>query len=123
MDTLFEKNSYFFDKAINLAEDDQVILCKIAAVIGQEMIKEIPMDGRLTVIDETEEVDDGEMEDDDEEEEGGEDESDEQYEEEENFSEAGPIMAKIMEILSAPSNNLKQKTGEVSVDLIDQALN
>jgi hypothetical protein len=123
MDTLFEKNSYFFDKAINLAEDDQVILCKIAAVIGQEMIKEIPMDGKLTVIDETEEVDDGEMEDNDEEEEGGEDESDEKYEEEENFSEAGPIMAKIMEILSTPSNKLKQKTGEVSADLIDQALN
>lgn len=125
MDTLFEKNSYFFDKAINLDEDDQVILCKIAAMMGQEMIKEIPMDGKLAIVDETEEEeeDDGEGEEDDEEEEGGENESDEEEDEDSNLAEAGPIMTKIMEILNTPSSKLKEKSAETTVDLIDQAMN
>lgn len=127
MDTLFEKNSYFFEKAINLDEDDRVILCKIAAVIGQGMIKEIPMDGKLTIVNETEEVeeDDGEGEEDDKEEEGGENESDEKNEEdeEENLSEAGPILTKIMKLLNTPADKIKEKSAETTADLIDQAMN
>ena len=83
------------------------------------------MDGKLTIVDETEEEeeDDGEGEEDDEEEEGGENESDEEEDEDSNLAEAGPIMTKIMQILNTPSNKLEEKTAETTVDLIDQAMN
>lgn len=110
MDTLLEKNAYFFDKAVNLDEDTSVILCKIAAALGSEMIKELPMDGQVTLVDETEE----EEEEDEEEDKDGEEDT-----EGDPMAEAGPIMSKIMQILNTPQSQFKQKTG----DLIDDALN
>jgi hypothetical protein len=104
-DTLSEKSLYFFEKAASYDEETLTVLCKIAAAMGAQMIKDIP------AISEVEEV----------EEEEGNEEGEKENEEEESSEEPEGEMSYIEKIISIIKDNPK-KFIQTSSDLVDKAM-
>jgi hypothetical protein len=112
MDTLFEKSAYFLDKVTSMDDEDIAVLCKIAATMGEGMIKEVPMVGTPVMVDETEE-----------EEEDDEDDEEEDTYDDYDLMEEMPmgnqgIVAQIMDMINSNPKMFKEKTK----DIVDDAL-
>lgn len=108
MDTLFEKSAYFLDKVTTMDDETIAILCKVAATMGEGMIKEVPMIGSPVVVDETEEEEDDEDETD----------SEDEPEEDEMDMDGNYLVQQIMEMIQSNPKMFKEKTK----DIVDQAL-
>jgi hypothetical protein len=118
MDTLFEKSAYFLDKVTTMDDEDIAVLCKIAAAMGEGMIKEIPMVGTPVVVDETEEEEDDEEDEDQEDDVEDEDEDDDSDLEDEAYMGNQGIVAQIMDMINSNPKMFKEKTK----DIVDDAL-